>query len=97
VLAYAISVHKSQGSEFPCVIMPLVARHYILLRRNLLYTAISRAKQLCVLVGSPRSLATAVNDAHRPPRNTRLAQRVREPGPDQLTFLPDEEIPALAR
>lgn len=67
-LAYAVSVHKSQGSEFPAVIMPLVTQHYMMLQRNLLYTAVTRAKQLCVLVGSRRALGIAV-------RNNRVSQR----------------------
>jgi exodeoxyribonuclease V alpha subunit len=68
VLAYAISVHKSQGAEFPAVVVPLLTQHYLMLQRNLLYTAITRARQLCVLVGSRRAIAIAVrNDsvAHR--------------------------------
>ena len=68
VLAYAVSVHKSQGAEFPAVVMPLLTQHYLMLQRNLLYTAITRARQLCVLVGSRRAIAIAVrNDqvAHR--------------------------------
>lgn len=68
VLAYAVSVHKSQGSEFPAVVIPLVTAHYMMLQRNLLYTAVTRARQLCVLVGSRRAMAIAVqNDkvAHR--------------------------------
>jgi exodeoxyribonuclease V alpha subunit len=68
VLAYAVSVHKSQGSEFPAVVMPLVTQHYMMLQRNLLYTAVTRAKQLCVLVGGRRAIGIAVlNDkvAHR--------------------------------
>lgn len=77
VLAYAVSVHKAQGSEFPCIVMPLVTRHFMLLQRNLLYTAITRARQLCVLVGSQKALAVAVNTDHRERRNTRLAARLR--------------------
>lgn len=68
VLAYTVSVHKSQGSEFPAVVLPILTAHYIMLQRNLLYTAITRAKELCVLVGSRRALAIAVNNdkvAHR--------------------------------
>jgi len=76
VLAYAVSVHKAQGSEFPAVVMPLVTRHYMLLQRNLLYTAITRARQLCVLVGSPRALAVATTTERRQRRNTRLAERL---------------------
>jgi exodeoxyribonuclease V alpha subunit len=67
-LAYCVSVHKSQGSEFPVVVIPLVTQHYLMLQRNLLYTAITRAKKLCVLVGSKRAIAMAV-------RNNKVAQR----------------------
>jgi len=76
VLAYAVSVHKAQGSEFPCVVMPIVPSHAAMLQRNLLYTAITRAKQLCVLVGSPRTLASAAVAERRQQRNTRLAARL---------------------
>jgi exodeoxyribonuclease V alpha subunit len=79
VLAYAVSVHKAQGSEFPCVVMPLLTRHFMLLQRNLLYTAITRARQLCVLVGSPKALAIAVATNHGERRNTQLARRVQDP------------------
>jgi exodeoxyribonuclease V alpha subunit len=68
ILAYAVSVHKSQGSEFPAVVIPLVTSHYLMLQRNLLYTAITRAKQLCVLVGSRKAIWLAV-------RNDRVAHR----------------------
>ena len=68
VLAYAVSVHKSQGSEFPAVVIPLVTQHYLMLQRNLLYTAVTRAKKLCVLVGSRKAIAIAV-------RNNKVAQR----------------------
>ena len=68
VLAYAISVHKSQGSEFPVIILPLLTHHYMMLQRNLLYTAITRAKQLCVLVGSRKAIAIAV-------KNNKVADR----------------------
>ena len=68
ILAYAVSVHKSQGSEFPVVAMPVVTQHYMMLQRNLLYTAITRAKKLCVLTGSKRAIGMAVSNnkvAHR--------------------------------
>ncbi len=68
VLAYAISVHKSQGSEFTAVVIPLVTQHYMMLQRNLLYTAITRAKKLCVLVGSRRAIHIAV-------QNNKVAER----------------------
>lgn len=66
VLAYAISVHKSQGSEYPCVVIPLLTQHYVLLQRNLLYTAITRAKKLVIIVGSKKAMAIAIkNDKHQ--------------------------------
>jgi exodeoxyribonuclease V alpha subunit len=67
-LAYAVSVHKAQGSEFPAVVMPVVTQHYMMLQRNLLYTAITRARGLCVLVGSRRAIGMAV-------RNNKVTQR----------------------
>jgi exodeoxyribonuclease V alpha subunit len=75
-LAYAISVHKSQGSEFPCIVMPVVTQHYIMLYRNLLYTAITRAKRLVVLVGTKKALALAVRNVRMDRRNTSLAERL---------------------
>jgi exodeoxyribonuclease V alpha subunit len=77
VLAYAVTVHKSQGSEYPAIVMPLVNQHYILLQRNLLYTAITRAKRLCVLVGQPRALEVAVRNDRVAMRNTGLAERLK--------------------
>ncbi len=61
-LAYAVTVHKSQGSEFPCVIMPLSTAHYMMLQRNLLYTAITRATKLLVIIGTKRAMGMAVNN-----------------------------------
>ncbi len=75
--AYAVSIHKSQGSEYPAVVIPLVTQHYLLLQRNLLYTAITRAKKLCVLVGSRRAIAIAVNNADQARRYSGLAVRLR--------------------
>ncbi len=60
-LSYAISIHKSQGSEFPCIITPILTSHYMLLQRNLLYTAITRAKRIAVLIGSKKAIGIAVN------------------------------------
>jgi len=60
-LSYAISIHKSQGSEFKCTIIPILTSHYMLLQRNLLYTAISRARELAILVGSKKAIGIAVN------------------------------------
>jgi exodeoxyribonuclease V alpha subunit len=76
--AYAVSVHKSQGSEYPVVILPLVTQHYIMLQRNLLYTAVTRGKSLVVIVGSPRAVRLAVQNDTTTARWTWLAERVRE-------------------
>jgi exodeoxyribonuclease V alpha subunit len=70
--AYAISVHKAQGAEFPAVVMPVLTSHAVMLGRTLLYTAITRARQLVVLVGQPRALRLAVRDWRREPRHTAL-------------------------
>ncbi len=78
VLAYAVSVHKSQGSEFPAVVIPLVTQHYMMLQRNLLYTAITRAKGLCVLVGSRRAISIAVRNNEVAQRYTALDWRLRK-------------------
>jgi exodeoxyribonuclease V alpha subunit len=76
VLAYAISVHKSQGSEYPAVILPLVTQHYLMLQRNLLYTGITRARRLVVLVGSHKALAIAVKNDQVRHRHTGLKERL---------------------
>ncbi|MBI1387687.1 MAG: AAA family ATPase [bacterium] len=77
-LAYAMTVHKSQGSEFPAVIIPLVRQHYPMLQRNLIYTAVSRGKSLVVLVGDPNALAIAIRNNKIRTRYTALKQRIRE-------------------
>jgi len=71
-LAYALTIHKSQGSEFPCVIIPVSTQHYVLLERSLIYTAITRAKKLCVLVGDERALSLAVSKQESRKRFTGL-------------------------
>jgi exodeoxyribonuclease V alpha subunit len=86
VLAYACSIHKSQGSEYPCVVIPLHTQHYVMLQRNLLYTAITRAKRLAVLVGEPRALKVAVDNRRLRARYTRLAERLKEPAGGDLGF-----------
>ena len=78
VLAYAATVHKSQGSEYPAVVMPILPQFFVMLQRNLLYTAVTRARQILILVGDPKSLARAVKNVDVARRNTRLAERIRE-------------------
>jgi exodeoxyribonuclease V alpha subunit len=76
--AFAITVHRSQGAEFPAVVMPLVPQHRMMLRRNLLYTAVTRAQKLVVLVGSLRALRMAIDDASEERRHSALAERLRQ-------------------
>jgi exodeoxyribonuclease V alpha subunit len=83
VLAYAITVHKSQGSEFPCVIIPLHTTHYPLLQRNLIYTAVTRGKNLVVLVGSKKAINIAIHNARVVQRNTMLKERL-QAGPHSI-------------
>ena len=73
-LAYAISIHKSQGSEYAAVIIPIFTQHFTLLQRNLLYTAITRAKKLCILIGQTRAIAMAVKNNKTVERKTFLKQ-----------------------
>jgi exodeoxyribonuclease V alpha subunit len=74
--AYAISIHKSQGSEFPVVIIPILMQHYMMLQRNLLYTAVTRARKLVVLVGDRKAIGMAVRNNRISERNTRLKERL---------------------
>ena len=77
VLAYASTIHKSQGSEFPLVIMPIVNQHYIMLQRNLIYTGMTRAKKRLVLVGDERAVKRAVHNNKIEQRWSMLAERIR--------------------
>jgi exodeoxyribonuclease V alpha subunit len=76
-LAYVVSVHKAQGSEFPVVVMPVVTQHYMMLQRNLLYTAVTRARKLCVLTGSRRAISIAIHNNKVIQRFTALEWRLR--------------------
>jgi len=76
VHAYAISIHKSQGSEYPAVVIPILIQHYILLQRNLLYTGVTRGKKLVVLVGTKKAMAIAVKNDKTEKRYTRLRDRL---------------------
>ena len=95
-IAYAVTVHKSQGSEYRAVIVPLHTTHYMMLQRNLLYTAVTRAKELVVIVGSWRALAIALKSDRVAERYTSLAQRLRdelEP-PAKVVRLPERRAAA---
>jgi exodeoxyribonuclease V alpha subunit len=74
VLAYAVSIHKSQGSEYPAVVIPILTQHYILLQRNLLYTGVTRGKKLVVLVGTKKAMAVKNDKTEK--RYTRLRDRL---------------------
>jgi len=76
--AYAVTVHKSQGSEYPCVVLPMHTQHYVMLQRNLLYTGITRGKKLVVVVGTEKAVGLAVRNAEAGRRNTTLRKRLRE-------------------
>ncbi len=76
VLAYAVSVHKAQGSEFPVIVMPLLTQHYLMLQRNLLYTGVTRARKLCVLIGSREAIGMAVRNNLTTLRYTALDWRL---------------------
>jgi exodeoxyribonuclease V alpha subunit len=76
VHAFAISVHKSQGAEYPCVVMPVLTQHYMMLQRNLLYTAVTRAKKLAILIGTRKAIAIAVKNDKTTERHTALDWRL---------------------
>jgi exodeoxyribonuclease V alpha subunit len=78
MLSYAVTVHKSQGGEFPIVVMPVTFKHYNLLQRNLLYTGVTRAKKVLVMLGEKRAVGYAVNNAISGNRNTDLAERLQK-------------------
>ena len=82
-LAYATSIHKSQGSEYPAVVIPLAMQHYMLLERNLLYTAVTRGKKLVVIIGQMKALAMAVKRTGSTKRLSNLQHRLH-------TFVADE-------
>ncbi|MBP7691922.1 MAG: ATP-dependent RecD-like DNA helicase [Anaerolineales bacterium] len=85
--AFAVSIHKAQGSEFPAVVVPVLTQHYVMLQRNLLYTGVTRARQLCVLVGSRKAIAMAVRNAQTARRWSGLAERLQTPGAPQPALL----------
>jgi len=78
VHAFAISVHKSQGAEYPCVVMPVATQHYLMLQRNLLYTAVTRAKKVVILVGTRKAIRIAVQNDKTTQRHTALDWRLQK-------------------
>jgi exodeoxyribonuclease V alpha subunit len=76
VLAYAVSVHKSQGSEYPAVVIPILTQHYVLLQKNLIYTAVTRGKKLVVIIGTKKALAIGVKNNKTEKRYTYLRHRL---------------------
>ena len=76
-LAYATTIHKAQGSEYPIVVIPILMTHFVMLQRNLIYTGITRAKKICVLIGQPKALAYAIRNLTVTKRNTKLKERLR--------------------
>ena len=77
-LAYATSIHKSQGSEYPVVIIPLAMQHYMMLQRNLFYTGVTRGKKLVIVIGEPKAIAMAAKNIKQSRRITKLAGRLKE-------------------
>lgn len=77
-LAYATTIHKAQGSEYPIVVMPLTMSHFVMLQRNLLYTGVTRAKKILVLVGEKRAVYYAIKNETTTARNTKLSKRLKE-------------------
>ena len=78
VLAYAVTIHKAQGSEYPIVVMPFTMSHFVMLQRNLLYTGVTRAKKILVLIGEKKAVYYAIKNEKTTERNTKLAERLRE-------------------
>ena len=76
-LAYATTIHKSQGSEYPVVVIPLLMTHYVMLQRNLVYTGITRAKKICIIVGTTKALAYSIHNMVVLKRNTKLRERLK--------------------
>ncbi|MBO4369701.1 MAG: AAA family ATPase, partial [Desulfovibrio sp.] len=91
--AYAISIHKSQGTEYPCVVIPLMSCHWWMLQRNLLYTAVTRGKKLVVLVGDRKALYQAISNKNVQKRMTSLAQRLQKMVASSLDERPNQTLP----
>lgn len=92
VQAYAITIHKAQGSEYPIVVMPIMMTHYVMLQRNLIYTGITRAKKMLVLVGTRKAIAYAVRNVTVTSRNTKLKERLRNLNQPALPYQDIETV-----
>ncbi len=79
--AYAVTIHKAQGSEYSIVVMPVLMNHFVMLQRNLIYTGITRAKKILVIVGTKKALSYAVKNVTVTKRNTMLRERLNGSGP----------------
>ncbi len=88
VLAYATTIHKSQGSEYPIVVIPILMNHFVMLQRNLIYTGITRAKKILVLVGTKKALGYAVRNVTVSKRNTMLKERLQRTQNRPVQILP---------
>ena len=86
VLAYATTIHKAQGSEYPIVVMPVLMTHYVMLQRNLVYTGITRAKRALIIVGTKKALSLAVRNVTVNKRNTMLKERLRKQSKEKRLF-----------
>jgi len=87
-LSYATSIHKSQGSEFAAVIIPMFMQHFILLQRNLLYTAITRAKKMCILIGEAKAIAIAIKNNKIDSRKTFLSKFIQNDSSLKISIAP---------
>ena len=94
-LAYATTIHKSQGSEYPIVVMPILMTHYVMLQRNLIYTGITRAKKICVLIGTKKALAFAIRNMSVLKRNTKLKERLNTSKPKEY-IIPEQSSYGMA-
>lgn len=91
VLAYATTIHKSQGSEYPIVVIPVLMTHFVMLQRNLIYTGITRAKKICVLIGQTKALSYAIRNLTVSKRNTLLKERLRGEVEERAKVIPMHE------
>ena len=98
-LAYATTIHKAQGSEYPIVVMPFTMSHFVMLQRNLLYTGVTRAKKIQVLIGEKRAVYYAIKNVTTDSRNTKLARRLQEENTEEEAekYSSEESVPRKNR